>query len=338
VRPAPPLPPSKVAEATDAEWQAAFGRTAGTTFVQSPAWYEAARPLMKGYRLRVHLLDLPGGTAVLPLWERPLPGRRRVDVEANARGLYAMWLRETPLSADETQAVAGWLRGRTRLLAFRATPFPFMAAGSAQPDWSSFGPVQAEDTYVLDVAGGEDALWAGYAGGMRKDINKTRKGNVVCRVGGSQADWEGYADMYAETLGRRGAGSTSRYSRAFLLSLGRLPAASCRLWLAELDGRMLAGTVNLEHGRHSLAWHIATREAPGKLSPAKLVLHEAAVDAHLRGLAVYDLNVTGGHKGAEQWKALLGARALPAPFVLREPLSRKVRRTVRRLRSRLRGA
>ena len=302
--------------ATRAEWQAAFEATAGATFVQSPAWYEAAGPLMSsGYGVKTHILELPGGPVVVPLWERPAGGwlRQRWDVQANARGLYAGWLRKEPLEASERAAVAAWLAGRSRLMAWRANPFQGVRAEA----WAEFGPVEPEDTYLIDLKQSPDALWSGYASGMRSDVNRTRTAGVTCRLADRPEDWSGYVDLYEETLARWGGQATNRYSGEFLVGLSGLDG--CRLWVAEHEGALVAGAIHFYHGPHVLGWHLANRLGVAKLSPTKLLIHEVILDAQRRGLSVYDLNVSGGHAGPERWKQLMGAKATPAPFIRREP-------------------
>jgi hypothetical protein len=304
------------------EWRTALAQTPGATFAQTPEWYAATAPLMRGFSVHVHRLDLPRGPAVLPLWESPARGlRRRIDVQGNSRGLYAGFLRAEPLDAAEARLVGDWLGPRVGDQHVRLNPFQPVPREA----WPAFGRVQDESTYVLDVAGGEEAVWAGYASGQRRNVNATRRAGVTCRVASTERDWRAYVDLYAVTLARRGATSTSRYRPEFLQSLRALGPESCQLWLAELDGQLLAGAIHFYHDRHVLAWHAANRLDTGKVYATKLLIHEAAVDAGRRGFVVYDLNVTGGHGGPERWKQLLGARALPAPMLVRQRLSSRLR-------------
>jgi Acetyltransferase (GNAT) domain len=338
-----PLPASR--RATEQEWREAFLATRGATFVQSPEWYAVSGPLVKGYTAVAHVLDLPGGPAVVPLWERPVPieggpggtktgigasirrvfagtASGRVDIQANARGLYAAWLRKTALDAEERRQVAEWLAARSRLMAWRANPFQEIPAA----EWAEFGPVEPETTYLIGLTKGPEAIWAGFAGGMRADVNRTKRGGVACRPARGLEDWSAYVDLYETTLARWGTKATNRYSREFLMSLGRLDPMSCQLWVAELDGRMVAGIIHFHHGGHVLAWHLANDLGVAKLSPTKLLIHESILDAQRRGHTVYDLNVSGGHEGPEKWKQFMGAEPMPAPFIRRETAEMRAER------------
>lgn len=336
-------------EASAEEWRSAFAATPGATFVQSPEWAAAAAPVTKGYRAVAHVLDLPGGEAIVPVWEKPAPApaggllsrlrgalspparaEGRLDVLGNARGLYAGWLRRTPLDAAERAAVRDWLVARSRVLAWRANPFQAVP----EDEWAAWGPVEPDTTYLVDLRRTEEEIYLAYAGGQRTDVNKAKRAGITCRPAAGPADWEAYVALYEETLARWGSRATNRYPREFLLSLADLPADGCRLWVAELDGAVAAAALHFYHrppgsGGHVLGWHMANRLGIKGLSPTKLLIHEVVLDARRQGYEVYDLNVSGGHEGPERWKQLMGAAPRAAPLVRREPAEVRAERLAR---------
>ncbi|HUR62088.1 MAG TPA: GNAT family N-acetyltransferase [Candidatus Thermoplasmatota archaeon] len=321
----------RVEEGDTAEWARLASQDPAATFFQQPAWYEASRALAKDRTLAVTRLSWPDGNdAMLPLWTRKAGVLgRRWDALGNAAGLYGGWVSARPLSAPQVAEVAAWLRARCRSLALRINPFQDVPPAAAQ----AIGPVEEEDTFLVDLAGGPQDIVDRYAKGQRENVNKARRHGITCRLARGPEDWQAYVAMYEETLRRWGPGATSRYKPDQLLAFQSLPTENCQLWIAETsEGEMAAAALHFSHGPHILGWHLANRTDLMRLFPTKLLIHEVILDAQRRGLRWYDLNVSGGHEGPQRWKQMMGAQPRPAPFIRIETAQQREARLAKRAR------
>jgi lipid II:glycine glycyltransferase (peptidoglycan interpeptide bridge formation enzyme) len=85
------------------------------------------------------------------------------------------------------------------------------------------------------------------------------------------------------------------------------PQAEEKLWLAEKDGRIVAGILCFEWaGRHLVTWHAAALAEYNPLRPNNALYWEILLDAERRGFAWYDFNPSGGYEGVVSFKDNFG--------------------------------
>jgi hypothetical protein len=157
---------------------------------------------------------------------------------------------------------------------------------------------------------------------------------VTVTQGTTPEDWAAYGVMYKEALARWGSTATSHHPPqlfAALQGLAQREPDLVRLWMARLNGEPLAGTIVFYWGGHAVSWQTArTQERPHRGS-GPLLTSEVARDASERGMAMLDLNPSGGHEGTAAYKRQLGSRVIPVPVLTwRGSLLRAARATARR--------
>ncbi len=321
----------RATSADEAEWVAAWESCPYATFFHSPAWYAVWKERTGGALapcpVRLELDD--GPAAVVPLAVRT--GRLGLwrHYESSPGWTYGGWLSRDRVSADRGRVVAAWLSERCPELVWRWNPF----AGAATA--LSGLPLRDDHTRVLDLDGGWTAFERGLAertGDLarkfRYDVRRAREGGATARRARGDEDWDAYLACYRASLERWGERATTRYEPAFFASLRAHGGDGVRLWIAEHDGRVVAGALCLDAPLHVAYWHGAARAEDLALRPVHLVLLRAIRDACERGKRWFDFNPSGGLAGVERFKESFGTRVLASPIVERSTPAGRVRRVL----------
>ena len=184
-------------------------------------------------------------------------------------------------------------------------------------------------TYVRPLPGDPDALRFGNARNharIRWAVNKALKESVVVREAQTEADVRAWYPLYLETMRRHVV--PPRPVRCFLAMLEHMrPAGTMRLYLAEREGQVIAGSVFLAL-RETLfyAFNGVSGDALA-LRPNDLLQWQALRDACAEGRTWYDLGeVAEHHEGLAAFKRKWGTeeRRLhryyhPAPATAPDP-------------------
>jgi hypothetical protein len=259
---------------------------------------------------------LPDGrTAVIGVTEERRPGGR-VLRHLSPAGTYGGWVSAFPLSTSDEQLLARAVLRRGSVL-WRQAPF------ASRIHVTPRAGHEADFTQVIPLTDGAAAARRRWREKARGRVNKAVKAGVRVREATGEQDWAAYYQLYRRTLARWANPSSVYGPRMFELLHGVGPAGA-RLWLAEAEGRLLAGALVLHTGSYATGWHQASsREGP---AGAANLLHWEIIGAlAAEGFSAYDLNPSGGHDGSADFKERMGGVRQPAPFVVR--LSR-VQRTL----------
>lgn len=306
-----PAPVREVRRATNAEWDATWRSAPGATYFQSREWAETwSRHAPGGERphpLHVTLAD--GATAVLPLSRRP--GARCAPTWLlSPAGTFGGWLSREALGVPQARALTGLLLGLQGHLRWRVNPYDPLLARLRVTG------AQDDETHVLDLSDGFEAVAAGFRRGQRSSIRKAERSGLVVAQAHTREDWNGFVDAYEDSLRRWGATATSRYPRALFLDMQQAASPSVRLWVATFEGRVVAGALCFHTAEHVVYWAGAAHSSAFHLRPMNLVMRDAISDAADRGHRWFDFNPSGGHEGVREFKRSFGAQPLRAPMIV----------------------
>lgn len=293
-----------------AEWRAAHAASPWATFFHGPDWAEAWEAASGGvYRPAPVSVELSGGrSAVIGVTEERRRGGRRLR-HLSPGGTYGGWVSEFPLSAEDERLLANEVMSRGSVI-WRQAPFAsrvHLAPLASRPGF--------DDTHLIPLSDGAQAargLWREKARGR---VNKAAKAGVSVREATSPLDWAAYYELYRASIARWETPSSS-YGWEMFDHLSRLGTGAVRLWLAELDGELMAGALTLMHHEYASGWHQASRR-DGLAGVPNLLHWEIIGRLADEGFTVYDLNPSGGHAGSADWKERMGALPLAAPLVVR---------------------
>jgi lipid II:glycine glycyltransferase (peptidoglycan interpeptide bridge formation enzyme) len=174
--------------------------------------------------------------------------------------------------------------------------------------WRPGTPIQPNRSRVLDLAGGEAALWSGLRSKWRQYVQKARRAGVVV-VEATERELGDFYRIYVETARR--AGFVHRAARAYE-DVYRAFAArnAARLLIARLPGGEPVATIMLlACGRRVIEPYGGMTDAGAESRANYLLKWEAIRSSAERGYALYDMWGLA-HPGIEQFKAGFGGREI----------------------------
>lgn len=291
------------------EWDDAWSSCPYSTFFHSREWAE----IWAEYRNRKTVPDplglvLSDGTRILLPFskEKMYMGFLHRHLSSPA-GTFGGWLADIPLTEPQQAVLMQFVAKRYSNLLWRFNPYEKVLLTDG------FSRVREDETHALDLSAGFDEIhldWSkGHASSARK-ARKARKAGVRVRVAQSQEDWEKYFRVYEDSLSRWGANTTSTYSWALFEIILQRASPNIKLWLAEYDGRVVAGALCFHSSKHVVYWHGAALSNYFEVRPVNLLMYETIRDATERGFRWFDFNPSGGLEGVKAFKQSFGAMAL----------------------------
>ncbi len=185
------------------------------------------------------------------------------------------------------------------------------AAG--QPQYNFWVPLTDPSGATID----DDALLAGMNQQWRRNIRKSAKEGVTVRLG-SRADLRAFHGIYVETAERdhftpRPLGYFERMWDALT---GEAPERM-RLYLADHEGDLVAGTTMVQVGKHAWYSYGASTSAKRDVRGSNAIQWQMMRDARDSGAVIYDMrgitdtvSADDSHAGLLQFKVGTGGQAV----------------------------
>ena len=177
-------------------------------------------------------------------------------------------------------------------------------------------PVDRPDTktttsyaHVVDLEPGYEALWRGFRQSNRNKVRKARRAGITVRRARAAADFHEYYKIWA--LCCRRWGRRDYLGSRFFCELDRLDQEGVHLWLAEDDGKPIAGLLNFAWGRTVLSWGNVSLSGKWCHAPNNLLHVVAIQDAIRRGAHTYSFGTNPDLPGVEVFKSSFGTRPRP---------------------------
>jgi lipid II:glycine glycyltransferase (peptidoglycan interpeptide bridge formation enzyme) len=260
-------------------WDAAAAHGPGGHVMQSSAW---AR-IREGQGWSAEFLRPAGGHALV-LW-RQLPGGMRFGY--CPRGPVA----STAELPEVLRVLAAHAKATDGALVLKVDPE--RTADEAGAALKAAGFVRGPDiqpvvaTLVLGLDRDEGSLLAGFEKDTRWSVRQPEKRGVEVYQGTSDEDLGVFYDLYALTGRRAGfITRTETYYRTVWRTL--VDAGLATLWLAEQDGRPVAGAMTWHCGDREVYQYGATNDPGRKVYAAYGLLWRCIVEARARGARTFD--------------------------------------------------
>jgi hypothetical protein len=262
---------------------------------------------MKPAPLMVEFSD--GRQAMLPLTliQRHL-GMERLYLSSPG-GCYGGWLAKTPLDERHAAEMRSLMTSELGSISWRLNPYD--PSSAIVPDGA-----EADETHVLDLAGGFDAVFARWNAGQKWSLRKAKREGVTVRRARDLKDWRDHFELYLKTLRRWGSKALSvPYDWRQFELLHLRGEQEVRLWVAEHSGRTIASGVCLYTPRHVAYWHTAVDATTFRMQPVNLLVATMIEDACERKAAWFDFNPSAGLSGVTAFKESFGATRLSCPLL-----------------------
>jgi len=275
-------------------WDSLAAADDSATFFQTPAWHRLAARYYRAESAPL-LFDFAGGPACLPLLRDRRWGRARYF---SPFGTYTAVVCPRALAPHEKAEIEATLKPLNLHLA--SSPFTRNAVSVGTPTLS-----RTQILNLVDFDPGQPMR--GWSPDPRRKVRMAREAAVRVRFATSADDWRAYFAVYEKSMRRWGPRASSTYPESLFTLLRTLPETSMRLWLAEHEGRIVAGYIAFYHNRHACIWHGASDPDFFKLGAVQLLYHDMSAHAAEAGYPVFDLLGSGGNASLEAYKAGFGA-------------------------------
>ncbi len=335
------------------EWQEYYRMTETASYFQSPGWSALWNRYTDGrYRANPLLAKLPSGkTVLIPLTRQSLRGGLGSLWHAAPAGTYGGWLGKPgdALTGEEVLILIRALFAHCSSLTYRLFPMTPLGHGNGSSPTSGIRDFLANTSYslpeittiddhtrVIDCANGYDAIhrgWAAGKGSMKAKLNKAERAGVHIRRVSSEQDLAAYYNIYQSALLRWNPPPSHIYSRTFFELIldsddqfkssgtkrkqreSSAGVTSREIWLAEHEGKIVAGAVILTGNQHMTYWHGASDPAFQALRPVNLLIATLIEHCCKYGLRWFDFNPSMGIVGVDRFKQSFGAQAAFSPIL-----------------------
>jgi len=162
-------------------------------------------------------------------------------------------------------------------------------------------------THLLNLNQSYDCIKQNFSRGNKSTINKAMKSGVAIELASTRSDYEAYYEIYQDSLNRWGDRASSFYPFDLFRLIFELNSPHIKLWLAKLDGMIIAGSLVFSYNHHVVAWHGAARQSHFEYRPNNLLYAQIIRDACYQGFSYFDFNPSGGHDGVVHFKESFGA-------------------------------
>lgn len=189
--------------------------------------------------------------------------------------------------------------------------------------------VVGEEAQVIQLAATAEETRASFKPAARNKIRKAEKAGVRVRRATTESDFLEYGRMLAGCSRRWG--ERCDFGPSFFRELALLDPNVVVMWLAEHEGRIIAGDLTFMLHDMSVHWGNVSVEGAKNLAPNNL-LHLATIEeAHRAGLARVNLGASAGIQGVDDFKASFGAVRVPyRRYTMEKPWYRAAKRLLRR--------
>jgi Acetyltransferase (GNAT) domain len=271
------------------------------TYFHTPAWAEIMVFLYPQLSAVAELFELRDGVpAVIPLLEYPTARLFR-GYESMVPGVYGGPIAERSLRDDEVDAIIDSLVS-PRTTNVRIVGNPHLECFRSAPDSAS------DFVHMIDLHPGFDEIFRNFHENHRYSYRTAvRKGLTLHRAESLQ-EFREYFEVYQADRRRWGAGALSDYPVRLFEEFHRRADPNTVLWLAKLDGRVIAGDLWLYWGKRNVGWLGAIDPAFVKFNATNFVLTEIIRDACARGDSVFDMAASSGLPGLIRFKDSFGAK------------------------------
>jgi hypothetical protein len=310
-------------QASTDEWEAACRTCEWATFFHTPqwakVWSKATRNVVRPAARAVKFDD--GVQAIIPLSiKRHILGLVKV-VLSSPGGTYGGWLSDGSVGASHARLLVKTMLSCPDLV-WRENPYDQIVSGM---DLS----LAIEDSaQVIDLRRDLETIYGETDRAHHKSLRKAQTEGVTVRQANSPEDWKRHYELYQDSLKRWTVGGPEKqpkmiYDFRFFEELQAIRTGNVRLWLAEHQGKVIAGIVALYWNHHCVTWHGAALAESFGLRPNNMLYWEILKDAHASGYWWFDCNPSGGYEGVERFKEFLGCRKVRSRSVSRQSVLRR---------------
>jgi len=279
-------------------WDELVAATPSSSFFQTRLWSDVLTETLDDHE-PVRAIATDGDVLLAAI---PAIRRRRGPlsvVESMPFGTYGALLRRPDAPSDVADglvtalcdAVAGPTLAQIRLVDF---------GGDLHGACTDFEQ-HACDAQVVPLDRPYDEIWSAFKPSARNKVRKAERAGVTVREASGTEDFLRYHAMLEECSKRWG--SVNPFGRAFFERLANGTDEGVQMLLAEHDGVVIAGDLNLIGGRCVFNWGNVSHRDAVRLAPNSLLHARGMEEGCRRGLLTYNLGGSAGIEAVAKFKS-----------------------------------
>jgi hypothetical protein len=284
------------------------------TFFHSPLWHRLVESTFDDKVDRtVGAVTQDGTRMVLPLLKTGESAKGMMeDLMSTFAGCYGGVIADGPVTEEELVRFYGKVRSWD-VASLKVNGNPLWQKVS-HPVVLPDDEASDDFTQIIRLRGRTfDDLTSDFTDGHRSGMHKGQRMGVEIRQADSPEDYREYYGAYEDCL-RRWENPSSEYPWKLFengYELAQEYPEHLRLWLAEVEGEVIAGAWFFYWKNHVDYWHAASYEEYFDYRANNVLLPHVMRDALERGYSFFDFNPSGGHTGVARFKKHFGAEKWP---------------------------
>lgn len=290
-------------------WAALVKEHAEATFFHTPLWHDIIVKTYPKYSIATREFTFDDGSkAVIPLIATRAGDffKTKTRLKSSVFGTYGGIIAKGQLSRKHQGQLYDLLRNSKASISINTNPF------SGQDLTDSFA-CKNTFTQVFFLQPEEKLLFRCFSRGAKSNLNQAKKKGLTIRTARTEQDLATYYTVYQDTLRRWGNAVIFKYPEEIFINIFKMGGDSGKIWLAEKDGKIIAGAVVFYWNTIVSYWQGAALQDYFACYPNNMLHLEIIKEAALKGYRYYDFGPSGGQEGVIRFKKSFGA--VNRPFI-----------------------
>jgi len=293
----------------DFEWLEFLQKCNNATFYQSPAWYKIwEKTLGDKYECVEYSLS-NGNRFILPRQIRKRLYGTTIEYISGPVGTYGGFIGITKPTEKESRELVSILNSAKHLTVIQSPHFPLTNFKSTK---QSDGRIINLDNIELNNV---TSTWtksgkSNYQ--LSKNIDytfsKTFNTNIL----------EKYFDVYRQSIERWGENASNNYPKLLFRNIFKEKNENIELLYLKNNGELVCGGIFFKFNNIVNWWHGAVAQKYISTG-ATYLFQEYAIKYYSQNFSIYDLGLSGGHQGVDDFKRRLGSNICKAQIFAKKP-------------------
>lgn len=306
---------------SDSEWLSYCIECPYTTFFQTPMWVKAFEKYSSGkLKADTRIIEFHDGIKILfPIAVKKL-WWMKIGICMPA-STYGGWLSREKLQIYHAESMLKYMKKKHRDLHFVENPYDPLLSTVSIDGATNVG------TSTIDLSHGIDYVLQQSKYYHKKNVKTAEKNGVSVSITEELPKWIEYYKIYQESIQRwkeKNIFTGVQYDFKLFEILFQLNPLYRRLWIASIEGNIVAGILCFYWNRHVVAWNGSGLSDYFNCRPNNLLYQSAIEHACENGYHWFDCNPSGGLEGVSSFKQGLGALTMQTRVLDQRSFTRKM--------------
>jgi len=297
----------------ETEWRKEAEACEYATFFHTPSWLKIFTDTydeMENATIKIEFKD--GKKALIPLIKSKNSNIEYLNCPA---GTYGEWISGDILSDQQEEKIAKWMNSHLKSFVTRINPYK-KKHPQLFNNYKTY-KIKKDFTQILNLEKGYDSVYNFFSKGHKYNIKKSKNLGVKIKIATTINEYLDYFKIYQNSLERWGNSATNNYPIQLFINIFKHKNNNIKLWVAEINNKIISGSLVFYHLKHLVWWHGATLSSFFNLYPANYLQDRIIKNACDKKFIYFDFNPSGSHIGVEKFKRSFGAKNVSSNVIIR---------------------